>query len=233
MYNVLADFRSEDGLYNESLFIQGHPLYHTERLSANPLYHVSHPYHFGGDPIPHENVLCTTNKNFGEGQNWWTYGNRKDIWVNYRRTSIDTLLNNGTISDDACHQETADLISQTNFGEQRYDGLLKEIKRNINDFKTRITREIKTKKAQHSIYMAWTKLKVLASISNVAFFELLTGTDIDDIDGFNDIETKSRRGGGDKEYNIYNLIHDPSVFNITKFEVFIHCFLALGDKEKC
>ena len=46
--------------------------------------------------------------------------------------------------------------------------------------------------------MAWTKLKVLASISNVAFFELLTGTDIDDIDGFNDIETKSRRGGGEK-----------------------------------
>ena len=125
-----------------------------------------------------------------------------------------------------------ELSDKTNYGDQRYTGLLTQIRQNINDFKRQVTREINKNNpnVDHAIYMAWTKLKVLASISNVAFFELLTGTDIEDIDGFGEY-AGGKRGGGGKENNIYSLIHDPNVFNITKFEVFIHCFLALGDKE--
>jgi len=237
MTNILTDYREDN---NEGTVKKGHPLWQkgTARISQ-------YPFHFGGDPVNANKAVklkklsgikrnSTINKKFGVDDITWVQKiNKRQIWIKHRRNCIGSLLEDGTENNVTCHQRSAEALNKTytqdseSKVETRYKGLLTTVRENANIIKREIASNFNDAVTQHAIYMAWTKLKVLSSLSNVQFFELLTGTKIK-----TNVDTTSMRGGGKNDDDIiYESIHNPDVFNITKFEVFIHCFLALGDDE--
>ena len=256
MTNILTDYREN---YSEEISRLGnksktHPFHNklgNSRLSQ-------FPFHFGGDPPQKQNDdgdrINTTNpifnsddsdsQRYGGGPFTWAQplgndGSKRKEWVGHRSSCIESLLQKGTLYNNVtCHENSAKELNQTytlesksreskSQVETRYSGLLRIVQNNANLIKREIADNFNNAVTQHAIYMAWTKLKVLSSLSNVQFFELLTGTKIK-----TNVDTTSMRGGGKNDDDIiYESIHNPDIFNITKFEVFIHCFLALGDNE--